>query len=124
MRLTTGSFAGACLAGALACSPEAERAPDRTVAVEAVSYAYQPSSFSVAPGTIRFVVRNTADEVHGFEVEGHGLEEALERIPPGESDSLTVTLTEPGEYRIYCPVDDHEERGMVGSLVVGGEATG
>jgi uncharacterized cupredoxin-like copper-binding protein len=77
----------------------------------------------VSPGTIRFVVSNVdTAEVHGFEVEGHGMEEEIERIDPGSTDSLDVTLTEAGEYEIYCPVEDHEDRGMVARLTVSGSS--
>lgn len=95
-----------------------EEAPEQRIVVQATSYAYQPSRIDVAPGDIRFVVTNAADIVHGFEVEGHGMEEAIEEIQPGTTDSLTVALETPGEYRIYCPVGDHEQRGMTGRLIV------
>lgn len=93
--------------------PVAER-----VEIEATSYAYSPVTITVPAGRIRFVIHNAADIVHGFEVEGQGLEEEIEEIQPGASDSLTVTFEEPGIYEIYCPVDDHEQRGMTGVLTV------
>lgn len=94
--------------------------PDERVEIEATSFAYAPAHVSVSPGTIRFVVHNTSDIVHGFEVEGHGMEEEIDEIEPGGTDSLTVRLEEPGTYEIYCPVDDHEQRGMTGTLIVEG----
>lgn len=100
--------------------PEATAPPDERVEIEATSYAYTPAQISVGAGTVRFVIRNAADIVHGFEVEGHGMEEEIEEIPAGATDSLTVTLREPGTYEIYCPVDDHEQRGMTGALTVEG----
>ena len=36
---------------------------------------------------------------------------------PGESTLLEVNL-DPGIYKLYCPVGDHEERGMVGTVTV------
>jgi uncharacterized cupredoxin-like copper-binding protein len=68
------------------------------------------------------VIHNAADIVHGFEVEGQGMEEEIAEIQPGATDSLTVTFEQPGTYEIYCPVDDHEQRGMVGTLEVGAAA--
>lgn len=100
--------------------PEATGPPDERIEIEASSYAYAPAGVSVAPGTVRFVVHNASDIVHGFEVEGHGMEEEIAEIQPGGTDSLTVTLEEPGTYEIYCPVDDHEQRGMTGTLTVEG----
>lgn len=98
--------------------PGAAGPADQRVVVQATSYAYQPSRIDVAPGTVRFVITNAADIVHGFEVEGQGMEEAIEEIQPGTTDSLTVRLDQPGEYEIYCPVDDHRQRGMTGRLIV------
>ena len=100
--------------------PEATGPPDERVEIEASSYVYAPAEVSVGTGTVRFVVHNASDIVHGFEVEGHGMEEEIAEIQPGGTDSLTVTLEEPGTYEIYCPVDDHEQRGMTGTLTVEG----
>ncbi|MBW3660320.1 MAG: cupredoxin domain-containing protein [Gemmatimonadetes bacterium] len=96
---------------------EADRPAERVV-LQATSYAYQPSAITVGPGDVRFVINNAADIVHGFEVEGHGLEEAIQEIPAGATDSLTVTFETPGDYRIYCPVANHEELGMTGTVTV------
>lgn len=96
---------------------EAGPAPFRVV-IGASSYAYQPSAINAPRGPVRFVVTNTADIVHGFEVEGQGLEEEIAEIAPGTTDSLTVTFENPGEYVIYCPVDDHRQRGMAGTLTI------
>lgn len=99
----------------MAEEPGAE--PER-VMVRATSFAYEPSAITVGSGPVRFVVTNAADIVHGFEVEGQGLESAIEEIPAGTTDSLTVEFEAAGEYRIYCPVGDHESRGMTGTLTV------
>lgn len=98
--------------------PGREGPPPQRVVIQAASYAYQPSEIAVAPGEVRFIVTNAAEIVHGFEVEGHGMEEAIHEIPAGTTDSLTATFEQPGEYEIYCPVDDHRQRGMTGRLVV------
>ena len=93
--------------------PVAER-----VEIEATSYAYSPATVTVPAGRVRFVVHNASDIVHGFEVEGQGMEEEIEEIQPSATDSLTVAFAEPGTYEIYCPVDDHEQRGMTGTVEV------
>ena len=118
---TIGLLSAAALA-VTACPRPGGEVPDQRIDIEAVSYDFRPDSVTVRPGTIRFVVSNAADEEHGFEVEGHGVEQAIESIEPGARDSLTVTLTRSGEYEMYCPVDNHKERGMVGTLTVAGGA--
>jgi FtsP/CotA-like multicopper oxidase with cupredoxin domain len=73
----------------------------------------------VEAGETTFRLVNEGEFQHALEVEGGGLEEETEEIGPGETTELTVDL-EPGEYELYCPVGDHRERGMEGTLVVGG----
>ncbi len=110
----------AILAAALAAcegAAEDDGAVTERVEIEATSYAYSPATITVPAGRIRFVIHNAADVVHGFEVEGQGMEEEIAEIQPGATDSLTVTLEE-GTYEIYCPVEDHEQRGMIGTLEV------
>jgi len=68
-------------------------------------------------GETTFAVVNTGVVVHGFEVEGQGIERAIERIDPGASDALTVTLR-PGTYTIHCPVENHRGEGMEAQLRV------
>jgi plastocyanin len=103
----------ACQGASEDSGPVAER-----VEIEATSYAYSPATVTVPAGRVRFVIHNASDIVHGFEVEGQGMEEEIEEIQPGATDSLTVALAESGTYEIYCPVEDHEQRGMIGTLVV------
>ncbi|MBA0126442.1 hypothetical protein H0B56_12905 [Haloechinothrix sp. YIM 98757] len=45
------------------------------------------------------------------------MEEETADLEPGESEKFTVTL-EVGEYEIYCPVGDHEHRGMRTTITV------
>lgn len=101
------------LAGPAMSGPEPQR-----VVVRAASYGYEPSEVTLARGAVWFIVANLADIAHGFEVEGQGIEEEIAEIAPGATDSLLVTLEQPGEYTIYCPVGDHKSRGMTGTLTV------
>jgi len=103
-----------------AAVPFEEAHERQRVVVQAASFAYQPNEIRVAPGPVTFVVTNAADIEHGFEVEGHGLEVAIESIAPGTTDSLTVSFEQSGEYVVYCPVGDHQGRGMTGTVMVGG----
>ena len=66
---------------------------------------------------------NEGEFPHALEIEGRGIEEETDEIDGGETTELTVDL-EPGEYELYCPVGDHREQGMEGTLVVGGAVGG
>lgn len=54
---------------------------------------------------------------HAIEVEGNGVEEETDTIEPGRTASVTVGLR-PGRYTFYCPVGNHRQEGMEGTLVV------
>jgi uncharacterized cupredoxin-like copper-binding protein len=73
---------------------------------------------SVDAGATTFRVTNTGEKTHGFEIEGNGIEKALEpRLKKGESGSLQVDL-KPGTYKVYCPAHGHKMRGMSLDLAV------
>jgi uncharacterized cupredoxin-like copper-binding protein len=74
---------------------------------------------SLPPGETTFLITNTGEHEHGFEVEGNGIERAIESLPPGETAELTVDL-QAGSYTVYCPVGNHREEGMVTTLRVVG----
>lgn len=73
---------------------------------------------TLMPAQYTFNVTNAGTHEHSFEIEGEGIEKALDRtLQPGQSAKLVVDLRA-GTYKVYCPVADHEERGMTRSLVV------
>jgi len=75
------------------------------------------SSTSVNAGKVRFIVSNEGTMVHGFEIEGAGLEEEIDPFPAGQTRTLEVEL-DPGRYEVYCQVPGHKELGMEGELIV------
>jgi plastocyanin len=101
-----------------------ESSGGQSVELVATEFAFDPADVSVdEAGETTFTVSNEGEFPHALEIEGNGIEEETEELGPGESGSVTVDL-EPGEYELYCPVGDHREQGMVGTLVVGGGAEG
>jgi uncharacterized cupredoxin-like copper-binding protein len=89
------------------------------VQVSLVEYSIEmPTSLPAGPTT--FEITNNGTEEHGFEIEGEGVDAALEpRLQPGEMGTLEVDL-QPGTYEIYCPVDGHADQGMRIELTVTG----
>jgi plastocyanin len=95
-----------------------------TVEVVGTEFKLEPSTVELAePGTYTFRFRNEGGTVHALEIEGNGLEDETEEIDAGETAELTVDL-EAGEYELYCPVGNHRDQGMEGTVVVGGGAGG
>jgi uncharacterized cupredoxin-like copper-binding protein len=72
-----------------------------------------PASLPAEP--VIFKVTNNGTEEHGFEIEDQG--EIEGNLRPGETGSLELDLPA-GEYRVYCPVDDHAANGMELTLTV------
>ncbi len=77
---------------------------------------WEPGSLSAPAGSVTIKLVNQSDIPHAVEVEGNGVEEESDTVT-GADTELTVDL-EPGEYTYYCPVDDHREQGMEGTLTV------
>ncbi|HUP66450.1 MAG TPA: copper-binding protein [Thermoanaerobaculia bacterium] len=90
---------------------------DGTVAVRLTDYAIEMPT-TLPPGPTTFQIANAGSEDHNFEIEGNGIEKELPApLKPGESGTLDADLL-PGNYEIYCPVGDHDEKGMRARLRV------
>jgi plastocyanin len=77
---------------------------------------WEPGELSAAAGSVTIKLVNESDVPHAVEVEGNGVEEESETITGSETE-LTVDL-EAGEYTFYCPVGQHRQNGMEGTLTV------
>jgi plastocyanin len=77
---------------------------------------WQPGSLSAAAGSVTIKLVNESDTPHAVEVEGNGVEEETDTVTGGDVE-LTVDL-KPGEYTYYCPVGQHRQQGMEGTLTV------
>ena len=120
---------GVCLAvagcggGGDSGSSQAGDSAQQTVSISETEFSLDPSSVDVAkPGTVTFEVTNNGQIAHALEVEGMGVEDETESIEPGQSATLTVELNEAGSYEMYCPIDDHKDMGMEGTVRVGGSS--
>ena len=80
------------------------------------SLKFDQATLSAKAGTVTFDFTNPSGVPHAFEVEGNGVEEETETVTGGDA-SVTVDL-EAGEYTYYCPVGQHRQAGMEGTLTV------
>lgn len=127
LAIVTGLFLAIGLA---ACGSEEEESSTpsgtslQTVQIGETEFKLQPSSVTVdKPGIYTFHAVNNGTTDHALEIEGEGLETETENIAPGDSADLKVELKK-GSYEMYCPVADHKDRGMKGSIAVGGAMAG
>ncbi len=86
------------------------------VEIALTEYELKPGKIRVKPGTVTFVLRNEGRFSHDFRVEGPGVEAHTAKFGPGRTIRLEVALQE-GEYKISCPLSNHDERGMHGTLI-------
>jgi plastocyanin len=110
----------------LACGSDddGEETSGQQVDVSATEFSFNPSDLKLdASGTYTFHLTNAGEFEHALEIDGQGIEEETSVIGGGESADVTVDLAE-GEYEIYCPVGNHREMGMEGTLVVGAGGAG
>ncbi len=84
-----------------------------TIKVTARDFRFLLSTSSVAPGRVKFVIKNTGSSEHDFAIAGHN----SKTIEPGQTTTLMVTLKK-GKYPYRCTVDSHAELGMKGVLRV------
>jgi plastocyanin len=87
--------------------------------IRALDIQFDPARITVDAGATTFTLTNDGQTPHALTIEQDGSEEGTKTISPGESTSVTVEL-ESGEYTLYCPVGNHRELGMEGTLAVGG----
>jgi LPXTG-motif cell wall-anchored protein len=89
-------------------------------------FAFSPDALVVPAGRDTFVLQNAGMFPHNVHIEGNGISVDVKPDSPvagGESFTGSVNLT-PGTYEVWCPVSNHRERGMVGTLTVAGAAAG
>jgi plastocyanin len=76
---------------------------------------FEPAELTAPAGEVTFTYSNPSQVPHAFDIEDvEGGE--TDTITQGEA-SVTVRL-EAGEYTFYCPVGNHREAGMEGTLTV------
>jgi plastocyanin len=91
----------------------------REIRIVATDYKYDPARITATPGEkLRVTLANQGSEPHNIEFELPSGEVELEHpLEPGQSQTLDVTAPEkPGEYEYYCPVKNHHQLGMKGTL--------
>ena len=78
---------------------------------------FDKSSLTAKAGKVTIVMDNPSDLPHAVEIEGDGVEVAGDTVMKGGVSKASADL-ESGEYEFYCPVDDHKDAGMEGTLTV------
>jgi plastocyanin len=118
--LTAGVLAQG-MGSAAARQKTGDRGSVQKVTLVATDYRFSPSTLRVVAGQpLEITITNRGTHIHGLRlVLSYGELPFPDNVPPGRTMSTVFdNLGEPGTYRFYCPVDDHADRGMHGSLIV------
>ena len=88
-----------------------------TVLISTDGHAFTPPYTGLGfPGTYSVTFANNDTAPHGLVIDGPGGKTELGPVKPGKSVSKDVDLSEGGTYKIYCPVDDHRDKGEQGII--------
>jgi plastocyanin len=78
---------------------------------------FDKTSLSAKAGKVTIEMDNPSDLPHAVEIEGNGVEVAGDTVMKDGVSKATADL-KPGEYDFYCPVGNHRDAGMEGTLTV------
>jgi plastocyanin len=91
----------------------------KVIAVHETEYALAPSAIKIDRfGYYGIKAVNDGKVTHALTVTGHGIDKSTGEIAPGQSAQFAVYFKRAGKYRIFCPVDGHEAKGMKGTVKV------
>lgn len=114
-------YASALLSAALLVGAPLALAQTKQVRMVAKEYAFQPKSLKVKPGekvTVTLVNQGTTPHSIEFALP-EGMTALQKTVPPGDTGTLEFTApSKPGTYEFDCPVADHKQHGMKGTLTV------
>lgn len=88
-----------------------------SVQIELKDFELSPADILVTAGEVTFTLINAGRYTHDFRIEGEDFDEKSPRVGIGRTYDWIITLA-PGEYVITCPISNHSDRGMVGTLTV------
>jgi uncharacterized cupredoxin-like copper-binding protein len=81
---------------------------------------FEPEELTIPADTdVTVHLSNDGASLHSFNVDDLGIHE---EVAPGETTDVVINAP-PGEYEFYCDIPGHAAAGMVGTLIVQGEAT-
>ena len=78
---------------------------------------FDKGALTAKAGKVTIVMDNPSDLPHAVEIEGDGVEVAGDTVTKGGVSKASAEL-KAGEYQFYCPVGNHKDAGMEGTLTV------
>ena len=120
--------AGVLLALASACTPTgtaagpagtaAEGAPADRIDVGLTDFTIATSTARVVAGTITLDVTNVGATAHDLRIDGDGIEQRSEVLPPGATTMVNVATDGADILTLWCSLPGHRRQGMETTLSV------
>jgi heme/copper-type cytochrome/quinol oxidase subunit 2 len=96
--------------------PGSAQATTHAITLDATQYEFAPGRVHVSQGDQVVITLTASDVVHGFYLDGYGLEQ---RVEPGVSKQIVFTADKAGKFRYRCSVSCGPLHPfMIGELVV------
>jgi plastocyanin len=115
-RLLTGLSLLAVLGWLLLPVSASNQPQTHHLSIDMTQYAFHPARVEVSRGDHLIIDLTASDVVHGFYLDGYGIEQ---RVEPGVTRQVSFTADQPGKFRFRCSVACGELHPfMIGELVV------
>jgi plastocyanin len=120
---TSGASAGAGASTAAATQPAAGAVATTRLAVAATesggTLGFTRRALTSKAGDVTIALSNPSGNQmpHAVEITGGGIDRTSAVISPGNDATVTASLR-PGRYTFFCPVDNHRQMGMEGTITV------
>jgi FtsP/CotA-like multicopper oxidase with cupredoxin domain len=111
------------LSGVTSATTSAVVGPKGSIRDEMYSLAYHPGDITAKRGALVIFLVNPANKslaTHAMVI-GTSVGQTIVRsddVLLGQSAIFTVRGLPPGKYVFWCPIDDHADEGMIGSLTI------
>ena len=116
------AVAGAATQATGSSGPTATAAKTTTLRLKAdaggQTLRFNKKTLKARRGTVRIVMKNVSKSLpHAVAIEGRGVDKDGKTAGPGKTSTVSARLKK-GRYEFYCPVGNHEQAGMKGTLIV------
>ncbi len=116
------SAATTAATAAATSAPAAAAVSVTAVEITDAKYEYNPSTLTFKTGDtqVKFENKTGNQRPHTFTIKNAAGTEVFrsDRIQPGTSADLKISLAEAGTYKFVCVIQGHEDKGQTGTLTV------
>lgn len=117
--LALGAIALTAPLGGCGDGPAPVRARGGIVELELTDYRVRPQTVRARRDSLTIRVTNTGRLPHAFRLRGDGgTRLKIPTLKPGETSARVGIRLARGKWRMFCPLANHEELGLYGTLVV------